>query len=127
MAFYSSAERLLSVDSLMSSEDSSFSSLLKNTSRLAWPLGGFHTYLGLKAGVSPIKFSNKLLQKCLIDRILQEKYSKSFLSSGSFNDFWMSPKLSPFSKTLFSVSVRIFLLKLKINLEQKYPFRRSSQ
>ena len=43
-AFHSSAERLLCVDSIMSSESSSFSSLLKSTSRLAWPSGGFHLF-----------------------------------------------------------------------------------
>ena len=43
-AFYSSAKRLLCVDSLMSSENSSFSSPLKSTSRIAWPPGDFHIF-----------------------------------------------------------------------------------
>ena len=36
----------------------------------------------------------------------------------------MGAKSSLFSKTLISVSVRAFLLKLKTDFEQKYPFRR---
>ena len=122
--FQSSAERWLYVDSFISSEISSFSILLNNTSRLAWPLGGFHKDLGLKAGVS-LEFSDNSLQKCHLYRILQEN-SKYFLISGSFNNFWMGTKSSPFSKTLISLSVRTFLLKLKTDLEKKYLFTRST-
>ena len=50
--FHSSQERLLCVESFISSEKRSFSTQLKNTSKLACSLGDFHPDLGLKAVVS---------------------------------------------------------------------------
>ena len=75
------SERLLCMGSFISSEKIYFSSWLRNFWKLAWPFSGFHIGLGLKAGVS-LKFSDSLLRKCHIHRILQENSSKSFLSSG---------------------------------------------
>ena len=85
-AFHSSPDRLLCLGSFISLllclgsfisfEESSFYSRLKITSKLAWPFGGFHTVLGLKAGVS-----------LELHHILQENFSKSFLSPGSFKVF----------------------------------------
>ena len=50
-AFHSSPERLLCVVSFISSEKSPFSIRLKNISKVACPLWGFHPDLGLEAGV----------------------------------------------------------------------------
>ena len=67
--------------SIISFEKSSFSSRLKNTFKLAWPLGGFQTDLSLKNGVS-LKFSDTSLRKYHLHRIMRENSSKYFLSSG---------------------------------------------
>ena len=70
---------VLSAAKALNSSHSSPDRLLKNTSKLAWP---FHTE-GLKADVL-LKFSDTLLQKCHLHRILRENYTKFYLSSGSF-------------------------------------------
>ena len=76
---HSSPDRLLCMGLFILFGKSSPFSRLKNTSKLAWP---FHTQ-GLKADVL-LKFSDTLLQKCHLHRILRENYTKFYLSSGSF-------------------------------------------
>ena len=57
--------------SFISSEKSFFYGRLKNTSKLAWPFGGFNTDLDLIAGVS-LKFSDTLLRRYLHYEIPQD-------------------------------------------------------
>ena len=85
-AFHSSPERLLCVESFISSEKSSFSTRLKNTSKLACPLGGLDPDLGLKAGIL-LKSLVGSLQKFHLHLVLRESSSKSSLSFGSFKIF----------------------------------------
>ena len=73
----------------------------------------------LNTGTS-LKFSDSS-QKCHFKPILLQNSLKSLLSSGSFNFFWIGVKSRPFFKTLISVSVNTWLLKLKMVSEQKYP------
>ena len=58
--------------------------------------------------------------------ILLENSSKSFLSSGSFKDFWIGAKSNPFSKTWISIFESTLWLRLRTVLEQNEPWRRPS-
>ena len=48
------------------------------------------------------------------------------ISSHSFILLWISAKSKSFSNTRISLSVKNFLLKLKIESEQKYPTKQPS-
>ena len=100
------------------SSNNSFSTLLKKTSKLGWPVGGFQDDLDRNAGMV-LKLSEDSFLKCHFILIRRQNSSKSFLNSGSFTLFWIGAKSNPFSKTLISSSESTLRLKLKTVSEQK--------
>ena len=96
----------------------SCSTLLKNTSKLGYPVGGFHDDLDRNAGIS-LKLFEGLFQKCHFICIRLQNSSKSCFNSGSLTFLCISTKCNHFSKTLISSSDSTLLLKLKLVSEQK--------
>ena len=76
---------------------SSFSNLLKNTSKLGCLVGGFHDDLDQNAAVS-LKLSEGLFRKFYFIRIWLQNSSKSYLNSGSLTFLCIATK--SFLKTL---------------------------
>ena len=87
---------------------------------LGCPLGGVQIDLGEKAGILLNSFVGSSLKYHFVLMRLQNLL-KSVRNSGSLILFCIGAKFkfNPFSKTLISVSVRIFLLKLNTASEQK--------
>ena len=76
---------------------SSCSTLLKNTSKLGCPFGGFCDGLGGNAGNS-LKLSEGSFRKCQLIRIHLQNSSKRCINSGSLTFLCIGAKSSPFSK-----------------------------
>ena len=80
---HSSFERLEYPSGLPVALNRSDSTWPKNTSKLGWPLGGFHADLRVKAGIL-LKSEVGSFQKCYLILNRGQNSYKSVLNSGSF-------------------------------------------
>ena len=73
--------RLEYLKEIATSSNNYFSTLLKETSKLGWPVGGFQDDLDRNAGMV-LKFSEGSFLKCHFILICGQNSSKCFLNSG---------------------------------------------
>ena len=118
MASHSSLIRMYARGLTGKQENNALSNLLRNNSAQGCPGGGFQLDLGRKAGTT-VKFGDGSSLEDHLDLIFLINSPKSLLRSPLLVVIGVGTKPYPFSKTLVSVSLSTFLLRLNTLSQQK--------